>query len=159
MDLGDHGLRPLALTTRTIRCAHLRRGHSSNTTWSPNWVEGGWLRRTGRNNGSTSPLARRGGRCQAFDAFLDFEVKEKDRDEAALRHARIMNNGRDLVEEFIAYGVCLSCHLMFRSRVFRPMDFCPNIWHPSFVLRRTTPTMAPKKQSSGPTPLWTKPQR
>lgn len=38
----------------------------------------------------------------AFVAFPNFEVEEKDLDEAALRHARVVSSVRDLVEEYIA---------------------------------------------------------
>lgn len=38
----------------------------------------------------------------AFVAFPDFDVEEKDLDEVALRHARVMSSGWDLVEEYIA---------------------------------------------------------
>jgi hypothetical protein len=40
-----------------------------------------------------------------YVAFPPFEVAEDDRDEGALRCAARMSSGRDLVEEFIGYGV------------------------------------------------------
>jgi hypothetical protein len=40
-----------------------------------------------------------------FSAYLQFEVAEEDADEGALRCATDMSSGRDLVEEFVAYGV------------------------------------------------------
>lgn len=43
--------------------------------------------------------------AQDFVACPDFEVGEKDSDEAVLWHARVMSIGRDLVEEYIAYQV------------------------------------------------------
>jgi hypothetical protein len=43
-----------------------------------------------------------------YVAFPPFEVAEDDRDEGALRCATRMSSGRDLVEEFIGYGVALA---------------------------------------------------
>jgi hypothetical protein len=43
-------------------------------------------------------------------AFPQFEVVEEDEDEGALRYAACLSSGRDLVEEFIAYGVCPLAH-------------------------------------------------
>jgi hypothetical protein len=40
-----------------------------------------------------------------YVVFPRFEVAEEDEDEGALRHAARLSSGRDLVEEFIAYGV------------------------------------------------------
>jgi hypothetical protein len=40
-----------------------------------------------------------------YVAFLPFEVAEDDEDEGALRYAARKISGRDLVEEFIGYGV------------------------------------------------------
>jgi hypothetical protein len=40
-----------------------------------------------------------------YGAFPQFEVAEDDEDEGALRCATGMSSGRDLVEEFIGYGV------------------------------------------------------
>jgi hypothetical protein len=40
-----------------------------------------------------------------YVVFPRFEVVEEDKDEGALRHAARLSSGRDLVEEFIAYGV------------------------------------------------------
>jgi hypothetical protein len=40
-----------------------------------------------------------------YVAFPSFEVEEDDEDEGALRCAARMSSGRDLVEEFIGYGV------------------------------------------------------
>jgi hypothetical protein len=40
-----------------------------------------------------------------YVAFPPFEVAEDDSDEGALRCAARMSSGRDLVEEFISYGV------------------------------------------------------
>jgi hypothetical protein len=37
-------------------------------------------------------------------------VAEKDEDEGALRYAARLSSGRDLVEEFIAYGVWPLAH-------------------------------------------------
>jgi hypothetical protein len=45
-----------------------------------------------------------------YVAFPPFEVAEDDRDEGALRCAARMSSGRDLVEEFIGYGVCPLAH-------------------------------------------------
>jgi hypothetical protein len=40
-----------------------------------------------------------------YVAYPQFEVAEDDEDEGALRHAVRMSSGRDLVEEFVGYGV------------------------------------------------------
>jgi hypothetical protein len=40
-----------------------------------------------------------------YVAYPQFEVAEDDEDEGALRCAARMSSGRDLVEEFIGYGV------------------------------------------------------
>jgi hypothetical protein len=40
-----------------------------------------------------------------YVAFPPFKVAEEDEDEGALRYAARMSSGRDLVEEFIGYGV------------------------------------------------------
>jgi hypothetical protein len=40
-----------------------------------------------------------------YVAFPRFEVEKEDEDEGALRYAACLSSGRDLVEEFIAYGV------------------------------------------------------
>jgi hypothetical protein len=40
-----------------------------------------------------------------YVAFPHFKVKKGDRDEEALRYVTRLNSSRDLVEEFIAYGV------------------------------------------------------
>jgi hypothetical protein len=40
-----------------------------------------------------------------LSAYPQFEVAEEDADEEALRCAAGMSSGRDLVEEFVAYGV------------------------------------------------------
>jgi hypothetical protein len=45
-----------------------------------------------------------------YVAFPPFEVAEDDRDEGALRCATRMSSGRDLVEEFIGYGVWPLAH-------------------------------------------------
>jgi hypothetical protein len=45
-----------------------------------------------------------------YVAFPLFEVAEDDRDEGALRCAARMSSGRDLVEEFIGYGVWPLAH-------------------------------------------------
>jgi hypothetical protein len=45
-----------------------------------------------------------------YVAFPPFEVAENDRDEGALRCAARMSSGRDLVEEFIGYGVWPLAH-------------------------------------------------
>jgi hypothetical protein len=43
-------------------------------------------------------------------AFPPFEVAKDDEDEGALRYATRMSSGRDLVEEFIGYGVWPLAH-------------------------------------------------
>jgi hypothetical protein len=43
-------------------------------------------------------------------AFPHFEVAEEDEDEGALRYAAHLSSGRDLVKEFIAYGVWPLAH-------------------------------------------------
>jgi hypothetical protein len=40
-----------------------------------------------------------------YVAYSQFEVAEDDEDEGALRCAARMSSGRDLVEEFVGYGV------------------------------------------------------
>jgi hypothetical protein len=40
-----------------------------------------------------------------YVAYPQFEVAEKDENEGALRCAARMSSGRDLVEEFVGYGV------------------------------------------------------
>jgi hypothetical protein len=45
-----------------------------------------------------------------YVAFPPFEVTEDDEDEGALRCAACMSSGRDLVEEFIGYGVWPLAH-------------------------------------------------
>jgi hypothetical protein len=45
-----------------------------------------------------------------YVAFLQFEVAEEDEDEGTLRYAARLSSGRDLVEEFIAYGVWPLAH-------------------------------------------------
>jgi hypothetical protein len=45
-----------------------------------------------------------------YVAFLPFEVAEDDWDEGALRCAARMSSGRDLVEEFIGYGMWPLAH-------------------------------------------------
>jgi hypothetical protein len=55
-----------------------------------------------------------------YVAFLLFEVAEDDRDEGALRCAARMSSGRDLVEEFIRYGVWPLAHGWALGEV------CPN---------------------------------
>jgi hypothetical protein len=45
-----------------------------------------------------------------YVAFPPFEVAEDDEDEVALRYAARMSSGRDLVEEFIGYGVWPLAH-------------------------------------------------
>jgi hypothetical protein len=40
-----------------------------------------------------------------YSAYPQFEVAEEDADEGALRCAAGMSSGRDLVEEFVVYGV------------------------------------------------------
>jgi hypothetical protein len=49
------------------------------------------------------PLAILCSHC--YVAFPRFEVVKEDEDEGNLRHAAHLSSGRDLVEEFIAYGV------------------------------------------------------
>jgi hypothetical protein len=45
-----------------------------------------------------------------YMAFPPFDVAEDDEDEGALRYASRMSSGRDLVEEFIGYGVWPLAH-------------------------------------------------
>jgi hypothetical protein len=45
-----------------------------------------------------------------YVAFPRFEVAEEDKDEGALRYAARLSSGRDLVEEFIGYGVWPLAH-------------------------------------------------
>jgi hypothetical protein len=45
-----------------------------------------------------------------YVTFPSFEVAEDDSDEGALRSAARMSSGRDLVEEFIVYGVLPLAH-------------------------------------------------
>jgi hypothetical protein len=45
-----------------------------------------------------------------YVAFPRFEVAEDDEDEGALRYAARLSSGRDLVEEFIGYGVWPLAH-------------------------------------------------
>jgi hypothetical protein len=45
-----------------------------------------------------------------YVAYLQFEVAEDDADEGALRCAARMSSGRDLVEEFVGYGVWPLAH-------------------------------------------------
>jgi hypothetical protein len=45
-----------------------------------------------------------------YVAFPPFEVAEDDEDEGALRYAARKSSGRDLVEEFIGYGVWTLAH-------------------------------------------------
>jgi hypothetical protein len=45
-----------------------------------------------------------------YVVFHRFEVAEEDEDEGALRHAACPSSGRDLVEEFITYGVWPLAH-------------------------------------------------
>jgi hypothetical protein len=45
-----------------------------------------------------------------YVAFPPFEVAEDDEDEGNLRYAARMSSGRDLVEEFIGYGVWSLAH-------------------------------------------------
>jgi hypothetical protein len=45
-----------------------------------------------------------------YVAYPQFEVAEDDENEGALRSAGRMSSGRDLVEEFIEYGVCPLAH-------------------------------------------------
>ena len=45
-----------------------------------------------------------------YVTFPRFEVAEDDEDEGALRYAARMSSGRDLVEEFIGYGVWPLAH-------------------------------------------------
>jgi hypothetical protein len=52
-----------------------------------------------------------------YVAFPQFEVVEDDEDEGALRCATRMSSGRDLVEEFIGYGVWPLAHGWVLSEV------------------------------------------
>jgi hypothetical protein len=45
-----------------------------------------------------------------YVAFPRFEVAEEDEDEGSLRYAARLSSGRDLVEEFIVYGVWALAH-------------------------------------------------
>jgi hypothetical protein len=45
-----------------------------------------------------------------YVAFPQFEVAEEDKDEGALQHAACLSSGRDLVEEFVVYGVWPLAH-------------------------------------------------
>jgi hypothetical protein len=45
-----------------------------------------------------------------YVAFPRFEVAEEDEDEGAFRYVALLSSGRDLVEEFIAYGVWPLAH-------------------------------------------------
>jgi hypothetical protein len=45
-----------------------------------------------------------------YSAYPRFEVAEEDADEGALRCAAGLSSGRDLVEEFVAYGVWPLAH-------------------------------------------------
>jgi hypothetical protein len=45
-----------------------------------------------------------------YVAYPQFEVVEDDEDEGALRRAACMSSGRDLVEEFVGYGVWPLAH-------------------------------------------------
>jgi hypothetical protein len=45
-----------------------------------------------------------------YSAYPQFEVAEEDADEGALRCAAGLSRGRDLVEEFVAYGVWPLAH-------------------------------------------------
>jgi hypothetical protein len=68
---------------------------------------------TGGNFGSTLPKAQsntiRGSPwplcSHYYSAYPQFEVAEEDENEEALRCAARMSSGRDLVEEFVGYGV------------------------------------------------------
>jgi hypothetical protein len=57
---------------------------------------------------SSLPLAILFSHC--YVAFPQFEVAKEDEDEGALRHAARLISGRDLMEEFIAYGVWPLAH-------------------------------------------------
>jgi hypothetical protein len=54
------------------------------------------------------PLAILCSHC--YVAFPRFKVAEEDKDEGALRYVACLSSGRDLVEEFIAYGVWPLAH-------------------------------------------------
>jgi hypothetical protein len=56
---------------------------------------------------------------QCYVVFPPFEVAEDDRDEGALRCAARMSSGRDLVEEFIGYGVWPLAHGWAMGKVCR----------------------------------------
>jgi hypothetical protein len=45
-----------------------------------------------------------------YVAYLQFEVADDDENEGALRCAACMSSGRDLVEEFIGYGLWPLAH-------------------------------------------------
>jgi hypothetical protein len=45
-----------------------------------------------------------------YSAYPQFEVAEEDADEGALQCAAGLSSGRDLVEEFVAYGVWPLAH-------------------------------------------------
>jgi hypothetical protein len=61
------------------------------------------------------PLAILCSHC--YVAFPQFEVAEDDEDEGALRYAARLSSGRDLVEEFIGYGVWPLAHGWMLSEV------------------------------------------
>jgi hypothetical protein len=55
-----------------------------------------------------------------YVAFPRFEVAKEDEDEGALRQAARLSSGRDLVEEFIAYGVWPLAHGWLLGEVTPP---------------------------------------
>jgi hypothetical protein len=72
-----------------------------------------------------------------YSAYPQFEVAEEDENEEALRCAARMSSGRDLVEEFVGYGVwplargwavgeVCPCHMPSRGRML--------VWSPAFAL-------------------------
>jgi hypothetical protein len=59
-----------------------------------------------------------------YVVFPQFKVKKRDKSEEALRHAAQLSNGRDLVEEFVSYGVWPLAHGWNLGEVkLRPMPF------------------------------------
>jgi hypothetical protein len=55
-----------------------------------------------------------------YVAFPRFEVAKEDEDEGALRQAARLSSGRDLVDEFIAYGVWPLAHGWLLGEVTPP---------------------------------------
>jgi hypothetical protein len=72
-----------------------------------------------------------------YSAYPRFEVEEEDADEGALRCAAGLSSGRDLVEEFVAYGVWPLAHGWALGKVCpRQMPSCGGmlVRSPAFAL-------------------------